>query len=246
LGYRGSPKGDSLDFSVLGQDEAEAISDRLYELYLGKRIRVYAPKEAVLEIALKSTDKLSWNARITTAAQLAKKQLDKVRRYGESNLCKRQTLLAEFEETITECSGCQICANGDTPWLSLYSFSDQELKDAYNPLHTVVAFMELHAGRQANNEYHGLGKAKINMALRGEEVSPTNIFRLGPRELNNPYFGRLAFIRASEIESAIGQAEKLGYLSSQPYENSSTYQITEAGRNWLLARIRKEQGGASA
>ena len=248
LGYRGSPKGDSLDFSILDQGEAEAISDRLYDLYLEKRIRVYAPKEAVLEITLKSTDKLSWNTQIAKAKRLAEKQLERVQHYNESNLCKRQTLLAEFEETITECSGCQVCANGDAPWHSLHSFSDQELEDAYNPLHTVVAFMELHAGRQANNEYHGLGKVKINMALRGEEVSfsPTNIFRLGPRELNNPYFGRLAFIRASEIERAIEKAEKLGYLSSQPYENSSTYQITEAGRNWLLARIRKEQGGASA
>ena len=76
------------------------------------------------------------------------------------------------------------------------------------------------------------------MALQGEtqKVTTNGPIKLSRREQDNPLFGHLAFIKAKEIERTLNRAEREGMVKTTPYMSSQTFQISEAGREYLADR----------
>lgn len=240
-GYEGlKTEGNVLDLSLLDTNEAEELNDFLYQLYKGKQILVYANREHCIEIKRLKYSLSDFNKRRRALEKQAKDALKEVQNYASSTECLRNFLLRAFEDTsVDECDTCHICEQFNSnitdksePWKDIPEFDLEVLERVYKPFETLLLFMMFHKeGSKGFEEYKGIGKTRIEMALLGEEVRATtpNPTYLKRSELNNPYYGHLSFILKKEIENAIKNAEKENFLIASAYKEFKTYQISPEG-----------------
>lgn len=246
VGFTGRVDGekDELDFSLLTEPEAEALNQTLFDLWKRRAILTYHSHEAVLEVKRIAWSLHKWTQRQATLKDQACKRLQMIQQYAKSNHCKRALLLQVFDQTVGQCSGCQSCNGDDAPWKEARMIDLEELETVYRPLETLLRYMRSHeAGAYKQDQYIGLGATKLVMALRGEEFSfnQQHPFKLSSREVANHYFGHLAFVKPREIEKAIQEAIKKGYLLETPYMEGRVYRISEAGKAYLDRQTSRRQ-----
>lgn len=233
-----------LNLALLPRENAEAIDRRLYELKKQGVLRVYYTAQPALSLTFIKDDLAEWRSQMDRNQQSKEARLEKVKTYATSGHCKRYMLLQAFEEQLAGCEGCQNCNDGDAPWHAQMPHDVKYLEAIYKPLETLLLFMRSHEGTNPTVGYQGIGQTKIIMALKGEERNYEGV-NLRWAEINNPYFGRLAFIREREIRKELKHAVERGYLHHGSYEQFSVYRISQQGKDYLMQQARStwKRGG---
>ena len=249
-GYRGSQRGDELDFSRLSPEEAQRLDQTLYELFWQHKIGLYHYREPLLSI--RAGERLEagyrdWDRRGRELEKHAKERLDQVQRYAENSRCRTQVLLKHLGETRASCATCDVCTGDKGPWEALEALDAEELERAYRPLDTLLAFFawaeENAWSREARYMY--LGKRSTLMALRGKDRGQSGT--LGRKYTDNRLFGHLSFIKPKELERAFEAAQKEGYLEvKSAYGESPLFGLTERGRARYQRRLRREVADVGA
>ncbi|WP_038056669.1 RecQ family ATP-dependent DNA helicase [Thermus amyloliquefaciens] len=248
-GYRGSERGDELDFSRILED-AQNLDQKLYQLFRERKIGLYQYREPLLRV--EAGERLEggyrqWDKERRNLKNEAEKRLNQVERYAEYNRCRPQALLKHLGETLAPCGTCDVCTRENGPWEALEALEAEELERAYRPLDTLLAFFawaEDNAWSQEEGHMY-LGKESTISALRGKDRVGNSL--LGRKYTDNRYFGHLSFIRRKELERAFEEAVKQKYLEKKgEYNGSPLYGLTERGRARYERRLRKEEvhGGA--
>jgi ATP-dependent DNA helicase RecQ len=250
-GYEGKEGGDDIDFSKLTPDQAEQLNDDLFALDKQRRI-IYAHYEPIMYLRRAPSlgrARGESNRQRKQHLQRRKEDVQSMRNYAETPQCKRKFLLNAFNETIETCSTCTNCAQAsrevdetrNEPWLREQALDNDVLEQVYKPLDTLLRFLDAHQTYHEKYEhYSGIGKTRITMALQGKEHQriQTATVWLKHGELNNPFFGHLSFIKNKEVEKALKEAVREGYLHEDGYDGNPIYRISDAGRQYLSKQNR--------
>ncbi|PZA08066.1 MULTISPECIES: RecQ family ATP-dependent DNA helicase [unclassified Meiothermus] len=249
-GYKGSERGDELDFSRISPEEALELDRKLYQLFRERKIHLYHYREPLLRIQagdhLKS-GYLDWQEEQGKLREQSKKRLSRVQAYAENGRCRAQVLLNHLGESPGGCGVCDICTKDAGPWEALEGLDEEELERAYRPLDTLLAFFALaeESARSPEARYMYLGRRSTLMALRGKDRGKSG--SLGRKYTDNRFFGHLSFIKPKELERAFEEALKQGYLESKDaYEGSPLYGLTERGWARHERRLRREVADVGA
>lgn len=252
-GYQGKEHGDELDFRALKPKQADELNTALFALEKRRDILVYAHYEPMVYLCRAPS-----LARARGESNRQRRQhvvrrtedLKAIRTYADTPQCKRQFLLAAFDESIETCCTCTNCAQAsrevdatrNEPWLREKELDNDVLEQVYKPLDTLLRFLDAHRTYHAKYEdYSGLGKTRITMALQGKEqqrLQNATVW-LKHGELDNPFFGHLSFIKDKEVEKALKEAVQQGYLLEAGYEGNPIYRISEAGQQYLSKQNRR-------
>ena len=243
-------EGNVLDLSLIPADAAESLNTFLFDLYRKRDILVYANREHCLQIRKVGYSVNRFNKRNKALKRQAQTELKKVQSYADTGDCKRNFLLQAFEDkAVQACDTCQNCdqlkdvpTDNSEPWQDLPEIEESLLESVYKPLETLLSFMMFHKTAFPRPEdYKGIGKTRITMALYGEDqrIIPGRTIYLKRFELDNPFYGHLTFIREKEITKTIEKAEKDGLLRMEGAdEGFPSYQISDKGLAFM-----KRQGG---
>ncbi|HEX2864456.1 MAG TPA: RecQ family ATP-dependent DNA helicase, partial [Deinococcales bacterium] len=255
LGLRRDVKPQFLDFSALPREAAERLSDALYtfgQAHPERRFELLCNAlEPALELNLSDGRLATFAAVLERRAAERRRNLELMRAYAGTGGCQRRHLLREFdEEHPAACGRCQNCNGDDAPWMEEREIPDEDLQAVYKPGMTLLEFLETHRERHLarvkDKPYNGLGRLKISMILRGDTTHFVGQDRppllLNGFERADPFFGRLEFVREKELERALEEAERQGFLSAHAYERGKTYQITAGGLEHLTDRRRRKAG----
>ncbi|ALJ92338.1 RecQ family ATP-dependent DNA helicase [Thermus aquaticus] len=239
-GYRGSERGNFLDYTRLDEDSAQRLDEALYQAYREGKVPFYHYREPLLVIRAgpKLTEGyMAWDKEQMELSRNARKRLDQVLAYVDRSQCRTQTLLHHLGEKREACGSCDVCRGDLGPWSGLEGLEDEELERAYRPLDTLLAFFA-HAednNRSLASEHRYLGRTSVLMALRGKDRGPSG--PLSGKYTDNPLFGHLSFIKQKELEKAFDLALKEGYLEVKAnYEGHPMFGLTAKG--W--ARVRRK------
>jgi len=245
-GYRGSERGDILDFSRLPPERAQDLDQKLYLLFRERKVGLYHYREPLLRV--RAGERLEagyrhWDKEGLELEKHAKERLDQVQRYAENGRCRAQSLLKRLGESPAAqgCGVCDVCAQNPGPWEALEGLNPEELERAYRPLDTLLAFFAWAEDRAWSKEARQmyLGRRSTLMALRGQDRSQAGV--LGRKYTENRFFGHLSFIKPKELEAAFEKALKEGYLEEKDrFEASPLYGLTERGRARYERRLRRE------
>lgn len=249
-GYKGSERGDELNFSRISPEEALELDRKLYQLFRERKIHLYHYREPLLRIRVGSRLKdgyFDWHGEQEKLRAQSKERLGRVQAYAENGRCRAQVLLKHLGESPGNCGVCDICTKDAGPWEALEGLDEDELERAYRPLDTLLAFFAWAEDRAWLKEarYMYLGRRSTLMALRGKDRGKSG--SLGRKYTDNRLFGHLSFIKPKELEQAFEAALKQGYLAQKDtYEGSPLYGLTERGRTRHERRLRQEgvHGGA--
>lgn len=249
-GYKGSERGDELDFSRISPEQALELDQKLYQLFQDRKINLYHYREPLLRIQRGSHLKdgyLLWDEEQGKLKMQSKERLSRVKAYAENGRCRAGVLLKHLGESAKSCGICDICARDVGPWEALEGLDEEELERAYRPQDTLLAFFALAEDNAWSREprYMYLGKHSALMALRGKDRGKSGT--LGRKYTDNRLFGHLSFIKPKELERAFEAALKQGYIERKSsYKESSLYGLTEQGRACHERRLRREgaHGGA--
>ena len=233
-------EGNELDLSRLCEQDAETLNEFLFELYKKRKILVYANREHCVSLLKLSDATFAFSKRGRQLKRQAKEEQKKVKTYAETGECKRTFLLTAFEDkTLTTCDTCQSCdqlkdipTDKSEPWQEVAEIPNEDLESVYKPLETLLSFMRVHKDSFPREDgYNGIGQMRIEMALQGESQRKISngVVYLKRLELDNTFFGHLTFIRSKEIQRAIGEAKKRGFLRVGEHNGFPTYQISAEG-----------------
>ncbi|WP_460414566.1 RecQ family ATP-dependent DNA helicase [Thermus oshimai] len=248
-GYRGSERGDELDLSLIPEEKARKLDDRLYELFREGRIPLYHYREPLLRVQAGVRLKegyFDWDKEQRSLREQAKKRLQDVRAYAEKGRCRAQVLLKHLGETGGTCQVCDICAQDPGPWEQLEEPTEEELDRSYRPMETLLGFfawVEEIWTKEARYAY--LGKTSTLMALRGKDRGKSGV--LSRKYTDNRFFGHLFFIKKKELEQTFAEALKKGYIEQKDaYEGSPLYGLTDKGRAYYRrGRLQEKRNGRS-
>ena len=246
-GYRGSERGDLLDYTRLDEESARRLDEALYQAYREGVVPLYHYREPILVIRAgpKLTEGyMAWDREQMELSQNARKRLQQVLDYVDRSQCRTKTLLHHLGEKREACGSCDVCRGDPGPWNGLEGLEDEELERAYRPLDTLLAFFahaeESHRSTASEPRY--LGRTSVLMALRGKDRGPSG--RLSRKYTDSPFFGQLSFIRQKELERAFDLAEKEGYLEVKAnYEGHPMFGLTEKGWARVRRKGREVRGG---
>jgi ATP-dependent DNA helicase RecQ len=249
-GFRGSERGDELDYSRIPPEKARELDQRLYELFKERKIGLYHYRESLLRIRAGEHLEMgyrAWDKEIRELERQAKERLSQVERYAETSRCRVKAILRFLGETLENCAACDACTRDSGPWEEQESLETEELERAYHPMDTLLAYFALAEKNAWSQEarYRYLGRRSTLMALRGKDRSRSGA--LGRKYTDNRFFGHLSFIRPRELERAFEEALKKEYLEvKDAYEAHQLYGLTEKGRRRYERWQRREVGDVGA
>jgi ATP-dependent DNA helicase RecQ len=249
-GFRGSERGDELDYSRIPPEKARELDQRLYELFKERKIGLYHYRESLLRI--RAGEHLEagyrgWDKEVRELERQAKERLSQVERYAETGRCRAKVILRFLGEILESCAVCDACTKDNGPWEEQESLETEELERAYRPLDTLLAYFALAEKNAWSQEarYRYLGRRSTLMALRGKDRSRSGA--LGRKYTDNRFFGHLSFIRPRELERAFEEALKKEYLEvKDTYEAHQLYGLTEKGRRHYERWQKREVGDVGA
>ncbi|RIH87507.1 ATP-dependent DNA helicase RecQ [Meiothermus luteus] len=249
-GYKGSERGDELDFSRISPGEALELDRKLYQLFRERKIHLYHYREPLLRIQVGGRPKdgyFDWHEEQEKLRTQSKERLSRVQAYAENGRCRAQVLLKHLGESPGSCGVCDICTKDAGPWEALEGLETEELERAYRPLDTLLAFF---AWAEENawpkeGRYMYLGKTSTLMALRGRDRGQSG--SLSRKYTDNRFFGHLSFFKPKELERAFDAALRERYLEEKDrYDGVPLYGLTERGRARHGRRLKREVADVGA